>query len=94
MLFGWRVLGDLRARPGPKIGLDTALIGALSWPLVLCFLAVGSTLWALTDAMGRTVPLPLFVVISLAFGGVLAARLALKVYRWVAYPSPHKPTFA
>jgi hypothetical protein len=83
MLFGWRVLGQLRGSRGPKTGLDMALVGALPWPLIGGFVMAGSTLWAVLDAANVRPPLPLFVVISLLLGGMLAALISRSVFRWV-----------
>jgi hypothetical protein len=44
---------------------------------------VAGTIWAIADAMGLSVPLPLFVMMSLLLGGMLAAKLTLRVVRWV-----------
>lgn len=83
MLLGWRALAELRAAPGRTRGLDTALVGALPWPLLLGFMTVGGTLWSVADALGTAIPLPLFVMTSVLLGGFLAARIAIRVFRWV-----------
>jgi serine/threonine protein kinase len=89
MLFGWRSLSELRGDPTRLRGLDTALIGALSWPLVASFTLVGGTLWSIADAVRLPLPLPLFVMASLLLGLALAAKLAHGVYRWVR-PEPQR----
>jgi tRNA A-37 threonylcarbamoyl transferase component Bud32 len=83
MLFGWRVLGELRKSRGEMAGFDTALVGALPWPLVFVFGMVGSTLWAVLDAAHIQPPLLLFVVISLLLGGVPALMMVRWVFHWV-----------
>jgi hypothetical protein len=83
MLLGWRVLGELRRSRGEIPGLDTALVGALPWPLIFVFGLVGITLWAALDAAGRQPPLPLFVVGSLLLGAVPAVLLVRWVFCWV-----------
>jgi len=84
MLFGWRVLGELRKSRGDVLGLDTALIGALSWPLIGVFTIVGITFWETLLAVGKEMrSIPLFVVLSLLLGSVPAGLLCLKVIRWV-----------
>lgn len=92
MLFGWRVLAELRGRRGSKPGFDTALCGALPWPLILGLVMVAGTIWAITDAIGVSLPMPLFVMISLLLGGMLAAKLTLKVVRWVEPPGVSSPS--
>ncbi len=83
MIFGWRVLGELRKSRGEMPGLDTALVGALPWPLIFAFAMVGSTLWASLDAANIHPSLPLFTVMSLLLGAVPAAVMIRWVFRWV-----------
>ena len=96
MLFGWRVLGELRRSRGEMPGLDTALMGALSWPLIGVFIIVGITLWEIVQkGYPPLLSLPLFVVLSLVLGAVPAGLLSRWVFRWVrggtaaAKPSSH-----
>jgi hypothetical protein len=89
MLLGWRMLGELRKSRGEMPGLDTALIGALSWPLIGVFVVVGITLWeSIQSAAKAPLSLPLFVVLSLLVGAVPAGLLSLKVFRWVKDGAP------
>ena len=88
MLFGWRVLAEIREQPSPKRGFDTALVGAMSWPLILAFVIVGGTIWSIADAFGMPLPLPLFVMTSLILGGVLAVKMVQRVFRWVNTTAP------
>ncbi len=83
MLFGWRVLGELQKSRGEMQGLDTALVGALPWPLISVFAMVGSTLWVALDTANIHPSLPLFVVTSLLLGAVPAAMMIRWVFRWV-----------
>jgi tRNA A-37 threonylcarbamoyl transferase component Bud32 len=84
MLFGYRVLADLRKSRGEKPGLDTALIAVLPWPLVIVFAIVGTLLWEAFQALGRLDPsIPLFVVLSLLLGTLPAAIIIRWVLRWV-----------
>ncbi len=89
VLFGWRVLGELRKSRGEMPGLDTALVGALSWPLIGVFTIVGITLWETLHFAGSTTPsLPLFTVLSLLVGAVPAGLLSRRVFRWVKSDKP------
>ena len=88
MLFGWRVLAEVRGPSSRKPGFDTALVGALSWPSILAFVLVGGTIWSVADAFGASLPLPLFVMTSLLLGGLLAAKMIQRVFRWSRTAAP------
>ena len=92
MLFGWRVLGELRKSRGAMPGLDLALVGALPWPLIFVFAIVGIMLWEMLQSAGyATLSLPLFVVLSLLIGAVPAGLLSQWVFRWVKSGAASSP---
>lgn len=92
MLFGWRILSELRKSRGEMPGLDTALVGALPWPLVFVFGMVGITLWEALSAFSKVPPsLPLFVVLSLMLGAVPAAMMVRWVFRWLKSGAASSP---
>jgi tRNA A-37 threonylcarbamoyl transferase component Bud32 len=84
ILFGGRVLAELRKSRGEWPGLDTALIAVLPWPLLVVFAMVGTLLWEAFRALGFLDPsIPLFVVLSLLIGALPAAAIIRLVLRWV-----------